>query len=110
VAVWVTLADLRGDVSIPTGVADDAKLTAALNAAVAWVESARADLAPAFAAGTVPASVKLGTIRLAARWYFRRLQSGQVTSDFGSVSELPYTDPDIERLLGVGKFGRSVIA
>lgn len=109
-AVWVTLADLRGDATIPTGAVEDARLTSALNAAVAWVEEARGDLAPLFLLGTPPADVKLGTIRLAARWYRRRLQAeGQVTSEIGYLGSIPYTDPDIDRLLGVGKHGRSVI-
>ena len=106
-ATWVTLADLRADVTAPTGATEDARLQSALDAAAAYVEDARADLD---FTGPVPDRVKLGTLRLAARWWRRRLQAeGQVTAELGYLGSVPYTDPDIDRLLGVGKYGRSVI-
>jgi hypothetical protein len=110
-ADWVTLAELRVDVTAPQGSVDDHRLRFCLDAAMACVEAARIDLAADFAAGTVPANVRLGTVRLAARWYRRRaFPEGQVTSELGVVGAIPYTDPDIDRLLGIGRFRRSVIA
>lgn len=109
-ATWVTLAHLRADFTVPAGAVEDARLQAALDAAAAFVEGARTDQAAGFAAGLVADDIRLGTVRLAARWYRRRLQEGQPTTEFGVVGAVPYSDPDIDRLLGLGKHGRSVIA
>lgn len=88
-------------------------LTDATNAAVAFVEEKRADLAtgqedPPFDAD---AKIVLGTMMLALRWYERRGSilgvAGYAQFDGGS-SPLLRVDPDIEQLLGIGrqtKFG-----
>ena len=110
-AAWVTLAELRVDVTAPQGPVDDHRLQLCLDAAAASVEAARTDLAASFAAATVPANVRLGTVRLATRWYRRRsFPEGQVVSELGPLGSLPFSDPDIDRMLGVGRYGRSVIA
>lgn len=110
-ADWVTLADVRTDVTAPAGQVDDARLQACLDAAKACVEAARTDLAASFTAATPPANVKLGTVRLAVRWYKRRVvPEGQNMSELGMLGGVPYSDPDIDRMLGVGKWRRSIIA
>lgn len=53
----------------------------------------------------------LGTIRLAARWYARRLTPSALIElgDLGGA-RVPSFDPDIERLLRIGRFRKSVVA
>jgi hypothetical protein len=51
------------------------------------------------------ADVVLGTVRLAGRWHDRRrAPNGQVAmGDLGTTS-VPSVDPDISRLLRIGRF------
>jgi hypothetical protein len=58
-----------------------------------------------------PSDLKLGAIRLAARWYSRRLTPNALIElgDLGGA-RVPSFDPDIERLLKIGKYRSSVIA
>jgi len=115
VATWPpTLAELRAERKLADG-REDERLTRCLEAAIEWVadpvEGARADLAASFAALTAPASVKLGTLRFAARLHDRlRSPDGTVMFDEGLLGRVAGGDPDIDRLLGVGRFGRSVFA
>lgn len=55
--------------------------------------------------------LKLGTVRLAARWYSRRLTPTALIElgDLGGA-RIPSFDPDIERLLRIGKYRAPVIA
>lgn len=108
--VWPpTLEDLKNDLGIAADdTRDDAKLTATLQAAVAYVERVRSDLD--FESG-VPADVSLGTVRLAGRWHTRRRSpDGLVNMAELGASRVPGVDPDIERLLGIGRYGKPVVA
>lgn len=57
------------------------------------------------------ADLKLGTIRLAARWYSRRLTPSALI-ELGQLggARVPSFDPDIERLLRIGRHRQSVTA
>lgn len=105
-----TLPQLRKD----RGLADDetredAELLQVLEAAVAFVERVR----PEFNYVADPLSEKpeptadhvLGTIRLAGRWHDRRrAPNGQTAmAELGRTS-VPSVDPDISRLLRIGRF------
>jgi hypothetical protein len=87
-----------------------------LDAAVSFVERVR----PGFNYQADPLSdapaptpdLALGTLRLAGRWYTRRRSpDGLVTmgGDLGSA-RIPSFDPDIERLLGIGRFKGATFA
>lgn len=87
-----------------------------LDAAVAFVERVR----PGFnytndATSDCPAPTKdmrLGTLRLARRWYDRRRSPDGLVyqGDDGGSSRIPSVDPDIERLLGIGRYRGPVFA
>lgn len=111
-----TLTDIKDDLKIEeSDTRDDDRLTVVLNAAVAFVERVR----PSFNYDSDPLSddpdptgdLFLGTVRLAGRWHIRRRSPDGLIqmADFGA-SRVPSFDPDIERLLGVGKFAKSVVA
>lgn len=101
---WVTLADLKNDQVLDGQLTtrDDQALQRTLDAAMAWVQAHRADL-DYQGAWTVPADVRLGTIRLAARWFVRRVVAPNVRFTTGSVSmiEMMRSDPDIYMQLGI---------
>lgn len=78
--------------------------TAAVDAAVEWVEDKRSDLTQADLA--VSARVQLGTSMLAHRWWQRRsspMGTGGY-AEFGADTTLRH-DPDIAKLLGIGTAG-----
>lgn len=52
-----------------------------------------------------------GTLALARRWYTRRRSPDGLVSmaDLG-ISRIPSIDPDIERMLGIGRFRKAVFA
>lgn len=109
-----TLVELRSERKLTDG-REDERLTRALDAAIDYVadpdEGVRTDLAARFTAGSVPNTIWLGTLRLAARLHDRlRSPDGSVVFDEGLVGRVAGGDPDIDRLLGVGRFGRSVFA
>lgn len=54
--------------------------------------------------------VVLGTVRLAGRWHTRR-RSPDGLIDMGELgaSRVPSIDPDIERLLGVGRYREPMV-
>ncbi|MBB4689823.1 phage gp6-like head-tail connector protein [Amycolatopsis jiangsuensis] len=112
-ATWPPqLTDLKEDATIP-GTGDDAVLQSVLDAAVAMVQRVRSDLdfGP-HPLGTPPSDdVWLGTIRLAARWFARR-RSPEALVDMAELgaARIPAFDPDIERLLGIGRFRGPVFA
>lgn len=96
---WVTLADLKNDQGLDTQVTsrDDQALQRALDAAVSWVSAHRPDL---YYAGptSVPADVRLGTLRLAAHW------SGHSAVDLGELGSggsSPRIPADVYALLGI---------
>lgn len=123
-ATWPPLlADLKKDIDdaesadVVDPVRDD-RLQQVLDAAVGYVERARAgevnfagtNPAPA---GTVPVDddLVLGTLRLAGRWHTRR-RSPDLLVDAGEMgtSRVPGFDPDIERMLRIGRFVKARFA
>lgn len=109
-AVWPpTLPELKNERSIDVDdTLDQDALQRALDAAVDRVEHVRSDLDFTV---EVPATVHLGTLRLASRWFVRR-NSPDAVVEMGELGSgrVPSFDPDIEQLLGVGRYRRSVIA
>lgn len=106
------LGDLKADLEI-TDDRDDTELQTMLGAAVGYVERVRADVTFDDGSGTgdVPDDLHLGTIRLAGRWHTRRRSPDGLVSmaELGSA-RVPAFDPDIERLLGIGRYRESVSA
>lgn len=97
----MTLAEFKNDQYLDTQALarDDAALQRTLDAAMDWVQEHRPDLNYA-GPSTVPKRVKLGTLRLAARW------SMQGTADLGELGEqgsrrIWRLDADIYSMLGV---------
>lgn len=123
--MWVTLAELKQDAQIdPDDDRDDVVLTRQLGAARAFVERQHpqynydgntptyvprpgADPRPT---RPVPEDLVLGTIRLARRWHSRR-KSPEALVSLGELgaARIPSFDPDIERLLKIGRYRRTVI-
>jgi hypothetical protein len=95
---------------------DDDQLATALAAAISFVERVRAG-AYNFAGdldSTLPdpsADLVLGTLRLASRWHTRR-RSPDALIEMGELgaSRVPSFDPDIDRLLGIGRYRGAVFA
>ena len=90
--------------------ADDPLLQSRLDAAVAWVEEQRADdfTFTGVPTATMPApdaKVWLGTVLMVVRWHQRRASPDGLVDmgDLGSA-RVPSVDPDIERMLGVGRY------
>lgn len=109
-----TLTDLKADLSIPDD-NDDVVLTQSLDAAIAFVIRTRSDIDfgqyPLPGSKTPDVDLELGTLRLAGRWFTRR-RSPEALIDAGELgsARVPSFDPDIDRLLRIGRFRRSVIA
>lgn len=92
----------------------DGQLQQVLDAAVAFVESVR----PEFNYATDPlselpeptADLELGTLRLAGRWHTRRRSPDGLVAmaELGSA-RIPSFDPDIEKLLRIGRWSKAVI-
>jgi hypothetical protein len=108
------LNSLKSDLGIDeSDTRDDARLTTMLNAAVAYVERVRPEFDYAdLPVGEIPTDdLILGTIRLAGRWHTRRRSpDGLVNMAELGASRVPSFDPDIEKLLGVGRYRAPVIA
>jgi hypothetical protein len=108
--VWPpTVDDLKADQTV-TVTADDAVLGTCLDAAIAHFEDVRGgeinftgdilDCNPA------PTDTQwLGVLRQAARWADRRRSADGiiVAGDLGTT-RVPSFDPDIERMLGLGRY------
>lgn len=115
-AAWVTVLDLKTDLNVDlTDTRDDVAYQDVLSAAVDFVERVR----PGFNYGADPSSelpdptedLKLGTIRLATRWISRRKSpDGLIGMQELGQFRVPNVDPDIERLLGIGRYRGPVIA
>jgi hypothetical protein len=99
----------KDDPALTVSAADRQRLTTVINAAVAFVERIRrgdfnfdGDLGSALPEPS--ADVVLGTIRLAGRWHIRR-RSPDALVEMGEQgsSRIPSFDPDIERLLRIGR-------
>ena len=100
---WVNLTELKNDQSLDAMATtrDDASLLRDLEAAMDWVEDHRPDLSY-LGAHTVPRYVRLGTLRLAARWFVRRSSpTGMLDLGEGGAARVPYVDPDIYNQLGI---------
>ena len=110
------LAELKDDLDISADdERDDSRLDLVLDAAVEFVQRVRpsfnyaADPDSALPAPT--ADLKLGTLRLAGRWHTRRRSPDALIQmgDLGA-SRVPSFDPDIDRLLGIGRYAGPVFA
>jgi len=96
-----TLVELKGDMGIdPDDTRDDVKLQRALSAAVTFVERIHPDLDWP----NPTDDLELGTLRLAARWDARRRSPDALIqlAELGA-SRVPSFDPDIDRLLRIGR-------
>lgn len=111
------LAELKAEKKLPAGdTADDERLQVMLDAAVSFVERVRGS-AFNFAGALGPdlpeptADLRLGTLRLAIRWDTRRRSPDALIqlAEMGA-SRVPSFDPDIDRLLGIGRFAGPVFA
>lgn len=108
------LEELKDDMGVDD-VRDDARLQRQLDASVVFVERVRprfnyaADPLSELPAPT--ADLVLGTLRLAGRWHTRRRSPDGLIqmAELGSA-RVPSFDPDIERLLGIGRFAAAVFA
>ena len=103
------LDELKVDMKIEsTDTRDDARLQATLDAAVAFVERVRPEFNyTADALSDLPdptADLRLGTLRLAWRWHTRGRSPDMLIqlAEMGA-SRVPSFDPDIERLLRIGR-------
>jgi hypothetical protein len=109
-----TLTELKLDLGIDeSDTRDDVRLTNMLNASISYVERVRTEFDYAdVPVGELPTDdLILGTIRLAGRWHTRRRSPDGLVSmgELGS-SRVPSYDPDIEKLLGIGRYRSPVIA
>lgn len=112
-----TLDELKDDMKIDLDdTRDDVRLAQVFDAAVVFVARQRrssfnfdGDLSSALPEPT--ADIVLGTLRLAGRWHIRRRSPDALIqmADMGA-SRVPSFDPDIDRLLGIGRFAGPVFA
>lgn len=100
---WVTLAELKNDQALDGQITsrDDEALQRTLDAAMSWVQDHRPDL-DFQGRWMVPTEIRLGTIRLAARWFVRRVSpDGMVNLGELSTGQVMRSDPDIWMQLGI---------
>lgn len=107
---WVTLAELKNDQTLDGQITarDDEALQRTLDAAMSWVMSHRTDI-DYHGSWSVPAEVRLGTLRLAARWFVRRVspdgmvQMGELSTNYARLGAgmVQRADPDIYMQLGI---------
>lgn len=112
-----TLANLKLDKGIePDDTRDDETLQAMLTAVVAFVQRVRPTYnyrrEPLSPWPEVPADLHAGALRLAARWHDRRRSPDGLVSwtESGGANQVPYIDPDIERMIGIGRYRGPVTA
>lgn len=110
-----TLEELKVDMKINLAdTRDDDRLQQTLDAAVAFIEDRRPHINyTADPLSTYPepkADLVLGTLRLAGRWHTRRDSPDGLVSmgELGS-GRVPSIDPDIEKLLRIGRWAKAVI-
>jgi hypothetical protein len=101
--VWLPQATVDEFTGRQTGV-DANRAALARTAAARWVERARPDLVDAFTEDLVDDDIILGAAMLAARLYSRKGSPDGLAgySEFGAA-RISRSDPDIERLLGLGR-------
>lgn len=107
-----SLADLKHEMQIdPDDTTSDTELADALAASVTFVERVRSDVVYTGGAGGPTADLRLGTLRLAARWHTRRRSPDALIqmAEMGAA-RVPAFDPDIDRLLRIGKYRGAVFA
>jgi len=101
---WLTLEALKNDQTLDRSALstrDDEAMQRVLDAAQAWVEAHRPDL-DYHGAWTVPLDVQLGALRLAARWFVRRVSpDGTVNMGGMGTATVMASDPDILIQLGI---------
>lgn len=111
-----TLDELKSDMKIDTvDTRDDVALQQMLDASVSFVERVRPrfDYAsdPLSAYPRPSADLALGTLRLAGRWHTRRRSpDGLVAMAELGNARVPSFDPDIDRLLRIGRFATAIVA
>lgn len=114
---WLALDAVLRQLGLPTDQTDTPQAITADEkrlAAAAAVERARPDLVTVDGAGAASFAadpdVIEGALMLAARLYARK-GSPQGLASYGDFGPAPVTrlDPDIERLLGVGRYGRPAV-
>jgi len=90
--------------------ADDVQLTIVLDASVAFTERVHSGGYnftddPLIELPAPTPDLELGTVRLAARWHTRRRSpDGLISMAELGAARVPSFDPDIERLLRIGRF------
>jgi hypothetical protein len=110
-----TLAEMKTDQKVDLDdTRDDERFQTNLDAAVAFVErnrprfNYRADPLSAYPDPT--ADLHLGTIRLAARWKDRtRSPDGMVAMGEMGSARVTSFDPDIDRMLRIGRFAVAIV-
>lgn len=102
---WLPLDDVLAQVGAEPASSQAAAADRARLAAAAHVERLRPELVAAYVAGTVDADVVKGAVLLAAR-LFSRAGSPTGLASFGEFgpSAILRLDPDIERLLALGRY------
>lgn len=115
---WVIADQVKADLAVEDAdTRDDEQLQVMVDAAVAFVERVHAGRYRFGIEGESPdlpepgADLVLGTVRLARRWYERRRSpDGLVSMGELGAARIPSIDPDIERLLRIGRFRDPVFA
>lgn len=100
---WCTLEELKNDQTLDENLTarDDEALQRSLVAAMIWVQDHRPDI-DYHGSWTVPAYIRLGTLRLAARWFIRRVSpDGMVQMGDAGIARITIVDPDIYMQLGI---------
>lgn len=113
-----TLAELKVDLDIAaTDTRKDTSLQQMLDAAVEFVERVRpvykydATVVAQVSLPDPPVDLRLGVLRLAGRWLIRkRSPDGLVAMGEMGSSRVSSFDPDIDRMLGIGRYAKNVIA
>lgn len=109
------LPELKTDLKVDDD-RDDERLEQVLDAAVSFVERVHAggfnfDADPVSDLPDPDADLALGTLRLAGRWHVRRRSpDALIAAGELGTSRVPSFDPDIDRLLRLGRFRGPVIA
>lgn len=99
---WLSYSNAAAFEALSDVVADgDAAWQIAVEAAAEYVQGRRVDLVYTDAT-TVPAMVRLGTSRLAHRWFDRRNNPLGAATFAEFAGEMLRHDPDISMMLGLG--------
>lgn len=112
----VEYEELKDDLGIPAeDTRDDERLKRVLGAAVEFVERVRPEFNyvndPLTDAPPPSADLELGTLRLAGRWHTRRRSpDGLLQMAELGAARVPSFDPDIDRLLGLGRYRKAAFA